>query len=105
MLAASLQSIHLAGLTLFGIGLGWSLSLVAATAELSDRVAADERGTVVGLADLLGNMTGAALVVAGGLALDSIGVTTIAIGSAALPILAAISILVGRRPAAEPAAP
>jgi MFS family permease len=105
MLATTLQSIHLAGLTLFGIGLGWSLSFVAATAELSDRVAAGERGTVVGLADLLGNMTGAALVVAGGLALDSIGVTTIAIGSAALPILAAISILVARRPAVEPVAP
>jgi predicted MFS family arabinose efflux permease len=105
LLAATLQSIHLAGLTLFGIGLGWSLSLVAATAELSDRVPAGERGTVVGLADLLGNMTGAALVVAGGLALDSVGVATIAIGSAALPILAAISILVARRPAAEPAAP
>jgi MFS family permease len=105
MLAASLESIHLAGLTLFGIGLGWSLSFVAATAELSDRVQAGERGTIVGFADLLGDMTGAGLVVAGGLALDTIGVSAIAIGSAALPALAALSILVSRRPAAEPLAP
>ncbi|HEX6228742.1 MAG TPA: hypothetical protein VFZ41_04675, partial [Solirubrobacterales bacterium] len=78
---------------------------VAATAELSDRVAAGERGTIIGFADLLGDMTGAALVVAGGLALDTVGVATIAIGSAALPTLAALSILLARRPAPEPVVP
>jgi MFS family permease len=88
-LAASLESIHLAALLLFAVGLGWSLSFVAATAELTERAPSSQRATLVGLADLLGNMSGAGLVVAGGFALDAAGVAAIAAAAATLPLVAA----------------
>ena len=89
-LAASVEAIHLAAVSLLGIGLGWSLSFVAATAELAERVAPGERATLIGFADLLGDLTGAGLVVAGGVALEALGVGAIAVGAAALPVVAAI---------------
>jgi predicted MFS family arabinose efflux permease len=94
-LTVSVQQIHLAALSLFGVGLGWSLSFVAATAEIAGHVAPGERATVIGLADLLGSMSGALLVVAGGVALDAIGIGAVAVGAAALPIVAALSVMRG----------
>jgi predicted MFS family arabinose efflux permease len=105
-LTVSIEQIHLAALSLFGVGLGWSLSFVAATAEIAGHVAPGERATVIGLADLLGAMSGAALVVAGGVALDAIGIASVAIGAAALPVVAALWIVRDRPPtAAAPAGP
>lgn len=103
VLAGVIESIHLAGLALFGVGFGWSLSFVAATAELSERAAAGESATLIGLADLLGDASGAALVVAGGFALDLAGIVAVALGAAVLPALAAVWILFAPA-AAEPAA-
>jgi len=103
-LTVSIEQIHLAALSLFGVGLGWSLSFVAATAEIAGRVAPGERATVIGLADLLGAMSGAVLVVAGGVALDAIGIASVAVGAAALPIVAALWIMRGL-PASAPASP
>jgi predicted MFS family arabinose efflux permease len=104
-LIVSIEQIHLAALSLFGVGLGWSLSFVAATAEIAGHVAPGERATVIGLADLLGAMSGAALVVAGGVALDAIGIASVAIGAAALPVVAALWVMRDRPPTAAPASP
>ena len=43
---------------LFGLGLGWNLSFVAATAELADRAAPAERGKLLGFNDLLSSHDG-----------------------------------------------
>lgn len=103
-LAVTVEQIHLAALSLFGVGLGWSLSFVAATAEVAGRVAPGERATVIGLADLLGSMSGALLVVAGGVALDAIGIGAVAVGAAGLPVVAALWVMRGSS-AAVPVSP
>src|SRR5438105_10693966 len=46
-------------LALFGLGLGWSLSYVAATTELVSLVAPGERGRLIGFVDLLSSFVGA----------------------------------------------
>ena len=69
---------------LFGLGLGWNFSFVAATAVLSDSTAPHERGKLLGFNDLLAGATGAGLALLGGLALTAIGVAALAIGGAAL---------------------
>ena len=81
---------------LFGLGLGWNLSFVAATAELADRTAPSERGKLLGTNDLLAALLGAALALTGGLALETLGVGALAIGATALVALP-IAWLLGRR--------
>ena len=54
---------------LFGLGIGWNLSFVAATATLADCAAPWERGKLLGFNDLLAGLTGATLALVGGLAL------------------------------------
>ena|ERR687898_1083080 len=95
-----IEQIHLVALVLFAIGLGWSLSFVAATAELSERAPAGQSATLIGFSDLLGSGSAAALVAAGGFALDSLGIAAVGIGAAVLPLLAALWISVAApRPA------
>jgi len=72
--------------SLFALGLGWSFSFVAATAQLADCTSPVERGKVLGLNDLLSGLTGAALVLIGGFALDAIGVAALAIGGLAIAL-------------------
>ena len=67
-------------LALFGLGLGWNLSFVAATAQLADCSMPWERGKLLGFNDLLSGMTGAGLALLGGYALTAIGVAALAIG-------------------------
>ena len=55
-----------AAILLFGLGLGWNLSFVAATAQLADRAAPSERGKLLGFNDLISALTGAALALLGG---------------------------------------
>ena len=81
---------------LFGLGLGWNLSFVAATAELADRTAPSERGKLLGTNDLLAALLGAALALTGGFALETLGVGALAIGATALVALP-IAWLLGRR--------
>ena len=69
------ESVLGTGFLLFGLGLGWSLSFVAATARLADRAAPAERGRLLGFNDLLSAFAGAALALLGGLALEFLGVT------------------------------
>ena len=68
-------------LLLFGLGVGWNLSFVAATAQLADLTGASERGKLIGFNDLLSALLGASLALLGGYALDSLGVAALAIGA------------------------
>jgi MFS family permease len=93
---------------LFGLGLGWIFSYVAATSELIDLMAFSERGRLVGFSDLLSGLTGAALALIGGAAYSGLGVGAVAFGATAAVALPAlwIALLGVRRPPAgalEPA--
>jgi MFS family permease len=73
---------------LFGLGLGWCLSYVAATTELVDLAGPAERGRLVGATDLLSSFAGAALALGGGVvytgAGGSVPLAATAAGAAAL---------------------
>jgi MFS family permease len=88
---------------LFGLGLGWNVSFVAATAELADRTAPSERGKLLGFNDLIAALLGASLALLGGAALEGLGVAALAIGATVL-VTVPIAWLLGRRrqTAAEP---
>jgi MFS family permease len=90
------ESVAGTALLLFGLGLGWNLSFVAATAELADRTAPAERGKLLGLNDLLAALLGASLALLGGVALDALGVAALALGATAL-VVAPIAWLIARR--------
>jgi MFS family permease len=77
-------SVPATALALFGLGIGWNLSFVAATAQLADCARPSERGKLLGFNDLLAGLTGATLALLGGLALTEIGVAALAIGAAVL---------------------
>jgi MFS family permease len=94
-------------LCLFGLGLGWNFSYVAATTELVSLTAPSERGRLVGFSDLLSSSTGASLVLIGGAAYSGLGVSSLAIGGAILALTPAIWMLLpslaGGRPSASSA--
>lgn len=90
------ESVPAIAAALFGLGLGWNVSFVAATAELSDRTEPWERGRLLGVNDLLSGATGAGLTLLGGFVLTAAGVPAFAIGAVALVLLPALWIL--RRP-------
>jgi MFS family permease len=94
------DGVWMIGVLLFGLGLGWNLSFVAATATLADMTAPAERGKLLGFNDLLAGLTGAALALAGGVALDVIGIAALAIG-ATLLALAPAFLITRLRPAAQ----
>jgi MFS family permease len=89
-------------LLLFGLGVGWNLSFVAATAQMVDLTNASERGRLVGFNDLLSALLGASLALLGGFALDAIGVAALALGATAI-VVAPVFWLLGHR-VARPAA-
>jgi MFS family permease len=102
-----ITSVPATALALFGLGLGWNLSFVAATAQLADCSMPWERGKLLGFNDLLSGMTGASLALLGGYALTAIGVTALAIGATVLVVLPAVWIGrrgFGQRVAASPTA-
>jgi MFS family permease len=80
--------------SLFGLGLGWNLSYVAATTVLIDLAASGERGRLIGLSDLLSSSVGAALALVGGVVYSAGGTTPLALAAAALAALPAAWILV-----------
>jgi MFS family permease len=88
-----IESVAATAIALFGLGLGWNLSFVAATAELADRTAPNERGKLLGFNDLLSGLTGAGLALLGGAALSALGVAALAIGGAVLVTAPALWIL------------
>jgi MFS family permease len=87
------ESVVATAVVLFGLGIGWNLSFVAATAVLADCAQPWERGKLLGFNDLLAGLTGAALALIGGVALSGIGVAALAIGGAVLVVAPAVWIL------------
>jgi MFS family permease len=98
------SSVPATAVLLFGVGVGWNFSFVAATAQLADATSPAERGKVLGLNDLLAGLTGASLALLGGVALDVLGVTALALGATLLAVAPAIFLARRPRPAPEPAA-
>ena len=69
-------------ISMFGLGLGWCLSYIAATTELVGLAGPAERGRLVGATDLLSSFAGAALALGGGVVYTGAG------GSVPLAVLA-----------------
>jgi MFS family permease len=80
------ESVFATAVLLLGLGVGWNISFVAATAQLADRTSPAERGKLLGFNDLLGAMLSAGLALLGGYALDAIGVAALAIGATVIVI-------------------
>ena len=96
------ESVAATAVVLFGLGIGWNLSFVAATAQLADCASAAERGKLLGFNDLLAGLTGAGLAMLGGVALSALGVAALAIGGSVLVIAPAAWILLRRPPVPAP---
>lgn len=73
-------------IALFGLGLGWSISFIAANAELANITTARERGGLMGFSDLLVGLSGAALTLLSGLIMAKIGFTSLSIIAAVLAL-------------------
>jgi MFS family permease len=99
------MSVFATGVALFGLGLGWSFSYVAATSELVDLALPAERGRLIGFNDLLSGSTGAALALLGGLAYSHAGRDSVALGGAVAVALPALWIALSGRPPAPVAEP
>ena len=87
-------SVFATAVLLLGLGIGWNISFVAATAQMADRTSPAERGKLLGFNDQLAAFLGAGLALLGGYALDAIGVAALAIG--ATVIVAAPIVLIAR---------
>jgi MFS family permease len=99
------MSVFATGVALFGLGLGWSFSYVAATSELVDLALPAERGRLIGFNDLLSGATGAALALIGGLAYSDVGRNSVAVGGAIAVAMPALWIALSGRPPAPLAEP
>jgi MFS family permease len=84
ILLMGFDSVFATAVLLFGLGVGWNLSFVAATAQMVDRTSPAERGKLLGFNDLLSSLFGASLALLGGYALDTLGVAALAIGATAI---------------------
>ena len=84
-------------LVLFGIGLGWNIAFVAATAELTALTHATERGSIIGFSDLLAGMSGAAVTLLAGMAINTIGLAALSISGALLSLLPVVGMIYQRR--------
>jgi predicted MFS family arabinose efflux permease len=83
------ESVIATAALLFGLGLGWNVSFVAATAALIAATSAAERGKLLGFNDLLASLLAASLALAGGYALEAFGVIALAVGATALVVVPA----------------
>jgi MFS family permease len=100
------ESVAATAALLFGLGLGWNLSFVAATTAMVNRASPSERGRLIGFSDLSSGLLGASLALIGGYALQVLGVVALGAGAAMLALLPALYIArtaVWRRPAADAA--
>jgi MFS family permease len=89
------EGAHATAGALFGLGLGWNISFVAATAELTKRTEPWERASLLGFNDLVSGATGAGLTLLGGVALTAGGVAALAIGAVVLVTIPAAWVLLG----------
>jgi MFS family permease len=85
------------GVALFGLGLGWSFSYIAATSQLVDLAAPSERGRLVGFCDLASGLCGAALALIGGITYSELGVGVLAVGAAVAATVPAAGIFLSDR--------
>ncbi len=88
------ESVIPIAILLFGLGLGWNFSFVAATSQLADLAAPAERGKLLGFNDLIAGLSGAVLVLLGGFVLDDFGVAALALGGSAIALAPIVFILV-----------
>jgi MFS family permease len=79
-------SVFSTAVLLLGLGIGWNISFVAATAEMADRTSPAERGKLLGFSDQLAAFLAAGLALLGGYALDAIGVAALAIGATVIVV-------------------
>jgi MFS family permease len=90
------SSVLATAVLLFGLGIGWNISYVAASAELADRTLASERGRLFGFNDFAASLFAASLALLGGLALESLGVVALAVAAAVI-VTAPAPWILGRR--------
>jgi MFS family permease len=79
--------------SLFGLGLGWNLSFVAATTELVSLAAPAERGRLIGLNDLVSSLIGATLALLGGVVYSEFGTGALAVAATVLAAAPALWIV------------
>jgi MFS family permease len=79
-------SVFSTAVLLLGLGIGWNISFVAATAEMADRTSPAERGKLLGFNDQVAAFLAAGLALLGGYALDAIGVAALAIGATVIVV-------------------
>ena len=95
-------SVPMTALLLFGLGIGWNISFVAATAQMVDHTSPVERGRLLGFNDLIAALLGASLALIGGYGLESAGVGALAIGATAI-VISPVAWLMWRVPAPDAA--
>jgi MFS family permease len=93
---AWISSVPATAVLLFGLGIGWNLSYVAAAAQLADLTVPSERGRLFGFNDFSAAMFAALLALVGGLTLETLGVAAMAIG-ATIVVTAPAPWILGRR--------
>ncbi len=81
-----LSSVLMTAVLLFGLGIGWNISFVAATAQMADRTSPAERGKLLGFNDLVASLLGATLALVGGYGLETAGVGALAVGATAIVV-------------------
>lgn len=96
------SSVGATALLLFGLGIGWNISYVAAAAQLADLTLPSERGRLFGFNDFAAALFGATLALVGGLTLETLGVGAMAVGAAILVTAPAPWILRRRKVAGVP---
>jgi len=89
----TVESAAATSVALFGIGLGWNFSYIAATAELTERTQQAERGKLLGFNDLLSSLCGAVLASLGGVVLAMVGLTWFGIAGLTLAAAPALWLL------------
>ena len=95
-----ISSVPATALLLFGLGIGWNISYVAAAAQLADLTLPSERGRLFGFNDFAAALFGATLALVGGLTLETLGVAAMAVGAAIL-VTAPAPWILRRRKVAE----
>jgi predicted MFS family arabinose efflux permease len=96
------ESVPTTAVLLFGLGIGWNISFVAATAQMADRTSAVERGKLLGFSDLIGALLAASLALVGGYGLETSGVAALAVG-ASIIVVSPVAFILWRQPGTEPA--
>jgi MFS family permease len=90
-------SVFWMSVSLFGLGLGWNVSYVAAAADLADSATVGERGKLIGFADQVSATVATVLVLLGGVAYSAFGVGSLAAAATVIAAVPALWVLSGGR--------